>query len=117
MEKIGVNFYDIFCDNLRKYSVADIVFPHIGDSTLAANLFEMASLDFVYIDACHDYRKVKNDICAWLPRVRSGGIIAGHDYDRHHGGVMKAVDEIFPKELLRFVDNSWIVDITARLSR
>jgi len=37
-------------------------------------------LDFVYIDAAHDYRSVRADIMAWLPLVRSGGILAGHDW-------------------------------------
>jgi hypothetical protein len=38
------------------------------------------SLDFVYIDASHLLADVVSDIAAWEPKVRSGGIIAGHDF-------------------------------------
>jgi len=39
-------------------------------------------LDFCYIDADHRYEAVKRDIELWLPKVKSGGIIGGHDYVR-----------------------------------
>ena len=58
------------------------------------------SLDFAYIDARHDYASVLEDLAAWLPKVRPGGIIAGHDYvdgELVQGdfGVKPAVDEFF----------------------
>jgi hypothetical protein len=40
------------------------------------------SLDFVYIDANHEYPWVTEDIVHWSKRVRPGGIVAGHDYYR-----------------------------------
>ena len=57
-------------------------------------------LDFVYIDAAHDYDNVKADIEAWAPKVREGGIVAGDDYylTRHGNlGVIKAVNEYAEK--------------------
>jgi predicted O-methyltransferase YrrM len=38
------------------------------------------SFDFVYIDARHDYASALEDIRDWWPKVRRGGILAGHDY-------------------------------------
>jgi hypothetical protein len=38
------------------------------------------SLDFVYIDGIHDYENVMRDITLWNPKVRTGGILSGHDY-------------------------------------
>lgn len=50
-------------------------------STEAVKRFENGSLDFVYIDASHSYPAVKEDITIWTPKVRSGGIVSGHDYN------------------------------------
>lgn len=51
-------------------------------STDAAKNFADSSLDFVYIDANHQDPFVTQDIEAWAPKVRPGGIVAGHDYVR-----------------------------------
>lgn len=46
----------------------------------ACEIFADESLDFVYIDANHTYDGVKNDIKDWYPKVKSGGLVMGHDY-------------------------------------
>lgn len=51
-------------------------------STEAAKDFADGSLDFVYLDANHDFSHVTEDINAWEKKVRLGGIIAGHDFYR-----------------------------------
>ena len=51
------------------------------------------SLDFVYIDGLHDFNNAAMDIIQWVPKVKKGGIISGHDY--YSGpdfGVIQAVD-------------------------
>jgi hypothetical protein len=51
------------------------------------------SLDFVYIDACHDFDNVMMDLIGWNKKVRQGGMISGHDYVYLHDcGVIPAVD-------------------------
>jgi hypothetical protein len=69
-------------------------------STEAAPLIPRHSLDFVYLDARHDFASVLEDLDAWFDRVRPGGIIAGHDYlDGSYAagefGVKSAVDAFF----------------------
>ena len=49
-------------------------------SVEAAAQFEDASIDFVFIDARHTYDAVMEDLEAWWPKVRPGGIVAGEDY-------------------------------------
>jgi hypothetical protein len=49
-------------------------------SVEAANLIDDESLDFAYIDARHDYCGVLEDLKAYWPKVRPGGIMAGHDF-------------------------------------
>ena len=44
----------------------------------AAKVIKDSSLDFVYIDARHDYCGVKADINYYWPKIRPGGIMAGH---------------------------------------
>ena len=68
-------------------------------SLAAAKLFDDRSLDFVFIDAAHDYESVKADILAWRPKVRLGGTLAGHDYipnSNEFPGVLQAVNELCP---------------------
>ncbi len=64
------------------------------ESSLAAAA-RVSPLDYVFIDAAHDYENVKADIAAWWPKIRLGGYLAGHDY-RDAKGVRDAVDEAFP---------------------
>jgi len=46
----------------------------------AVKMFDDGSLDFVYIDANHEWPFVTQDIFYWSKKVRSGGIVSGHDY-------------------------------------
>jgi hypothetical protein len=63
-----------------------------------------ASLDWVYLDAAHDFESVRRDLDAALPRLRPGGIIAGHDYTRwssqgvNRFGVVEAVNAFCARE-------------------
>ncbi len=64
----------------------------------AVDQFADRSLDFVYIDADHAYEAVFRDLRAWFPKLRPGGIFAGHDYldgiiPEGRFGVKQAVDE------------------------
>lgn len=52
--------------------------------------FEDRSLDFVYIDAAHDFFHVVEDL-KWARKVRYGGVVFGHDYKRHRGGERKYI--------------------------
>ncbi len=69
------------------------------------------TLDLVFLDASHDFDSTKNDILSWLPKIRHGGFIGGHDYDHPNlPGVKKAVDEVFQKIDL-FPDFVWFVKV------
>jgi len=59
----------------------------------AIDMFEDASLDFVYIDGDHSYAAVKNDIKLYYPKVKAGGIFGGDDFCIKFPGVAKAVLE------------------------
>ena len=56
--------------------------------------------DFIYIDGNHGYKYVKQDIEMYYPKLKEGGIIAGHDND--WPGVLKAVAEFAVNNNLNF---------------
>jgi len=62
------------------------------ESAAAAATYEDNSLDFVFIDADHTYESITQDIKSWLPKVKFGGIISGHDY--WYPPVHRAVHEL-----------------------
>lgn len=53
-----------------------------GLSTTVAQTFKNDIFDAVYLDANHTLPHVIADIAAWLPKVKVGGVLAGHDYIR-----------------------------------
>jgi hypothetical protein len=73
----------------------------------ASELYEDESLDFVFLDASHKYDDIKADLFAWYPKVKKGGIFAGHDYPTWTQ-VVRAVDEFFPSKNFRVSENCWI---------
>lgn len=69
-----------------------------GDSAESASLYEDESLDFVFIDASHDYESFHKDLLAWFPKVKIGGMIAGHDFADAYPGIQRAVIERLAQE-------------------
>ncbi len=82
--------------------VRDMINPIRLSSLESAKLYPDRSLDFIFIDASHEYEDVKQDILSWYPKVKKGGYIAGHDYTTFDG-VQKAVDEIIIHKGLNWV--------------
>ena len=68
--------YDIVLKRFKKDKRVEIIkaFSKEGSEKI-----ENCSLDFVYIDANHGYKHVYNDMNCWYPKIRKGGILAGHD--------------------------------------
>lgn len=72
------------------------VVMHRKLSETAVKDFPDEYFDWIYIDGDHQYEFVKKDLELFYPRVKSGGLITGDDYDDAgwwQGGVKKAVDE------------------------
>lgn len=70
------NYYEYAKNYLAGYDATLIR----KDSVEAAKDFAPGSLDFVYIDASHFFDDVMMDLILWVPKVKSGGIISGHDF-------------------------------------
>jgi len=94
---IGLNLaksrYKEAKEKLSKYNCS--IIKDISMSAVLAITKE--SLDYVYIDGNHTFDFIMQDLIEWGKRVRSNGIISGHDYYHFRwSGVVEAV-EIYTK--------------------
>lgn len=90
--------YELFLENIKPVTRGvhqhDVIRPVRKTSLDAAQDYPDRSLDAVFIDAAHDYDSVCADIRAWLPKVKPGGILAGHDWS--WPTVRQAVQDTLP---------------------
>jgi predicted O-methyltransferase YrrM len=70
-EKARTRLSKYNCEIIRKLSMD------------AVKDFADESLDYVYIDGDHSFQASTDDIAEWTKKVKMGGIISGHDYERH----------------------------------
>jgi len=99
------NMFDFFVQGVHGCGNNDIIKTIVSDSTEAANRFDDGVCDLVFIDAAHYYEGVKRDLLAWRPKVKKGGIFAGHDIDAP--GVYQAVSEVLGKDGFVIIGRSW----------
>jgi len=102
------SLYELFIENTS--SLSSIINPIKMDSISASKTYEDNSIDFVFIDANHEYIHVKNDIEAWFPKVKVGGTIAGHDYRNGWTDVDKAVNEFFAGKKILAGESCWVYE-------
>jgi len=94
---------------LRKYS-NKIIFIRKSSESAVNDIPN--NLDFVYIDGSHEYKFVKKDIELYYDKIKSGGLIGGHDFWADHIGVCKAVLEFANENKLKINGNLtdwWII--------
>ena len=71
-------------------------------SLVAVNDFTDNYFDYIYIDGDHRYEPVKQDLKAWYPKLKVGGILGGHDYTGGCFGVVNAVNDFYSKIGVKF---------------
>lgn len=82
-----------------------------GLSWESARLFSDKSIDFCFIDGAHDYDSVTKDIISFIPKMKPGGLICGHDYTSSMDGdnkVYDAVNDIIGKNNIQLIANVWL---------
>jgi cephalosporin hydroxylase len=99
--------FEHFISNMQP--VAGKFTPIRTTSLEAAAQYNDNSLDFVFIDASHYYVDVVADIQAWKPKIKQGGILAGHDYVTC-GDVKRAVTDLLPGFEFK-APNSWMIKL------
>lgn len=74
----------------------------------ASGKVDNESLDFVFIDACHSFECVVRDIKNWSPKVKSGGMVIGHDWP--WPSVNRAVKSVYDSDKIIIGPNKcWAV--------
>lgn len=99
---------------MEKFDNMKSMYSHVeklhmtGES--GSKLFPDESFDLVYIDASHWYDDVIFDIKTWLPKIKKGGYLSGHDYV---SGIdtFRAVNDFFGKthSITVYPDSSWVI--------
>jgi predicted O-methyltransferase YrrM len=81
---------------------------HVESGQARSGAYRDESLGFVFIDSDHSYVDTREMIQAYLSKVRTGGVLAGHDYN--HGEwpeVVRAVNETLWNKF-KIIGDSWI---------
>tara|TARA_Y100000034_G_scaffold130205_2_gene188054 strand:+ start:347 stop:865 length:519 start_codon:yes stop_codon:yes gene_type:complete len=108
LEKEWNRFYRAICARMSHWPSLHVVRLQ---SREASRMFDKPHFDFIYIDALHTYEDCLADIKAWLPRVKEGGFLGGHDYTPERG-VFDAVNEKFEQAQIKTGDNMvWYVKV------
>lgn len=100
LRKAEMMFDEVWIDHFN-------IEPIQAFSVDAVKDFKDGELDMVYIDGRHDYPSVLADIKAWMPKIRKGGWLTGHDIDLDGDRVLKAVTEIIGTDFKTYKDTSW----------
>jgi hypothetical protein len=106
MDKIYFNVIERFKNNSRVEILK-------MSSTEASKIFPDNYFDFVYIDSCHLYEYIRQDLNVWYPKIKLGRILAGDDYGTEgwwNNGPQIAVDEFVKENKLElFVKNNQFI--------
>jgi hypothetical protein len=108
-EAVTQDIYEQFTKNLESHGYADKYKVLKMDSVEASSHFQDRFFDVVFIDGDHVYEGISRDLDAWTPKVKSGGILCGHD-----GGYIPidtALNERFGKTWKMIGGTVWAVNI------
>ena len=101
------NITEYYCDGSE---TAARLLPYGKRSTLikatgaeASKQFSDSYFDFIYIDGDHRGEIVTQDLEAWYPKLKTGGIFAGHDYCDPQPGVKGAVNGFIEKNKIETI--------------
>jgi len=94
--------YNEFIQNIEK--VKSCIKPIRSSSFIASNQFKNESVDFIFVDGDHSYQAVFMDLNLWWPKLKVGGIMAGHDFWAPQ--IQKAVADFCEKNNLKFQNTS-----------
>jgi len=96
----GGSIFNAFLSNMESCGCKEFVTPLEQDSESASKLFSDNSVDFIFVDAGHEYSSVTIDLQSWYPKLKPGGIIAGHDAT--YPPINQALRDFFAEKFKKF---------------
>lgn len=128
---VQVSVFQIFIQNITAARLRETIVPMVGSSEDASLAFVPQSIDLLFFDGDHRYSTFSKDLKLWLPKMKTGGRVMGHDYDRPdweeahleedctfvdgkawHHGVSKAVNEYLPEH--KTLGRMWYYDMIGK---
>lgn len=114
----GLDTFDptITCDLGEVEKIFDATVEPYGDKVVKIksnsleyfDKFNDGFFDIIYHDSCHEYLHVKTEVQLYLPKIKEGGIVSGHDYGSPFEGVKRAVDELIVIPDKTYDDYTWV---------
>jgi hypothetical protein len=98
-----INLDETYKSLLKEYENKEEVNVYKGKSEDFFKTIPDDYLDFIYIDGDHGYEGAKLDLQNSFNKVKSGGLICGHDYAPMFQGVINAVNEFVTTNKLSLV--------------
>lgn len=96
--------------NIKFSGYFDKAVLYIEDSSTAVNKINDSELDFIFIDTYLTANQVKNDLEQWYPKVKTGGIFSGHDWNSND--VQQSIFNFMKNNKitshLSVFDNTWV---------
>jgi len=99
----GGSAFPCFRENMERGGVWNLIKTLQQPSVQAASLFDRESVDFIMVDGAHNYAGVRDDVRAWLPKLKQDGLMTGDDAD--WPGVLIGVHETIPLSEVNIVNN------------
>jgi GT2 family glycosyltransferase len=96
----------IFEQNIALLGHSDRVTVIEEDSAEAARHFQDGSVDCIFVDGDHSHAGVVRDLRAWLPKLKPGGVLFGHDYIWHEG-VRTGLAEVLGDQFKQLEGSLW----------
>ncbi len=94
-EASNTDVFSIWRNNMKLVGLDEITKPLIMTSQEAAQILDDESFDLVFIDADHAYSSIISDIKLYLPKVKPGGIISGHDCQCYYEELLEQLPKDF----------------------
>ena len=109
-EPINQEFFDdAYNETSLKFADCKNVVIYKNNSIEASKFFDNNYFDYIYIDAEHSYKAVKQDLDIWYPKLKKNGYIFGDDYHWRENDYSLSVEKAY-QEFFQFKNiTNWCV--------